>query len=287
MFGFQRIGDLIWAAADQRARGFLMGATAGRTTLSGEGLQHQDGHSHLIAATVPNCRAYDPAFAGELAVIVDHGMKQMLEQQQDVFYYITVMNENHAQPSLPVGIETDIIKGMYRFKASENANATATVRLLGSGTIMLEVIKAAEALAQDWQIDSELWSVTSYAELARDARNTERWNRLHPTDGKRTSHLTTCLTGTAPLIAVTDYVRAVPQLIASYVQPSMTVLGTDGFGRSDNRTALRDFFEVDHRHIVLAALTALAEQGSIDRQLCSQAIERYEIATEVPASWMC
>lgn len=287
MFGFQRIGDLIWAAADQRARGFLIGATAGKTTLNGEGLQHQDGHSHLIASTVPNCRAYDPAFAGELAVIMDHGTRCMLEQQKDEFYYITVMNENYAQPSLPEGVESDIIKGMYLYDTCDVKQENAKVKLLGSGTILLEAIAAAELLANDWNIASEIWSVTSYTELERDARTAERHNRLHPTTQQQSSHLTTCLKGSAPVIAVSDYVRAVPQLIASYIESPYTVLGTDGFGRSDTRKALRDFFEVNRYHLCLATLTSLADQGAIDRNICSQAIERYNISCDTAASWEC
>lgn len=285
MFGFQRIGDLIWAAADQRARGFLMGATAGKTTLGGEGLQHQDGHSHLIASTVPNCRAYDPAFAGELAVILDHGARQMLEQQEDVFYYITIMNENYAQPSLPQGVEGDIIKGMYRFSTVGTQNTRGSVRLLGSGTILLEVIAASQLLAEDWGVASEVYSVTSFTELARDARAVERWNRLHPGEECRSSHIGDCLAGTAPVVAASDYVRAVPQLVASYIEPRYTVLGTDGFGRSDTRTALRTFFEIDRYQIALAALTSLARQGEVDTQLCAEAIARYGIDTNAVAAW--
>jgi len=281
MFGFQRVGDLIWAAADQRARGFLLGATAGRTTLGGEGLQHQDGSSHLMAATVPNCRAYDPAFAGEFAVILDHGMRQMLEHDVDEFYYVTLMNENYPQPSLPEGVEAAIIKGLYRLDGS----AGAKVRLLGSGTLVREAQAAAQLLADDWQIDSEVFSVTSFSELAREAREVERWNRLHPLQSPRRSHLASCLPEGAPVVAVSDYVRAVPQMIGSYLGSNYTVLGTDGFGRSDTRAALRDFFEVDRHHIVLAALAALVEQGSLEAQVCQQAIERYGLHTERAASW--
>ncbi|MFC6299684.1 alpha-ketoglutarate dehydrogenase [Pseudomonas sp. CCM 7893] len=283
MFGFQRVGDLIWAAADQRARGFLLGATAGRTTLGGEGLQHQDGSSHLTAATVPNCRAYDPAFAGEFAVILDHGMRQMLEHDVDEFYYVTLMNENYPQPSLPEGVEAAIIKGMYRLSGQDKA----TVRLLGSGTLVREAQAAAQLLADDWQVTSEVFSVTSFSELAREAREVERWNRLHPQQPAQRSHLAECLPKGAPVIAVSDYVRAVPQMIGSYLDSSYTVLGADGFGRSDTRAALRDFFEVDRYHIVLAALTALVEQGALDRQVCQQAIERYGVDTERGASWTC
>ncbi|QXI61845.1 alpha-ketoglutarate dehydrogenase [Pseudomonas sp. OE 28.3] len=281
MFGFQRVGDLIWAAADQRARGFLLGATAGRTTLGGEGLQHQDGSSHLAAATVPNCRAYDPAFAGEFAVILDHGMRQMLEHDVDEFCYVTLMNENYPQPTLPAGVEAAIIKGMYRLQGA----ADAKVRLLGSGTLVREAQAAAQLLEEDWQVASEVFSVTSFSELARDAREVERWNRLHPQDMKRSSHVNACLPKGVPVIAVSDYVRAVPQMIASYLDSSYTVLGTDGFGRSDTRAALRDFFEVDRYHIVLAALTALVEQGRLEPEVCQQAIERYGVQAEREPSW--
>ncbi|MBO0496434.1 alpha-ketoglutarate dehydrogenase [Pseudomonas sp. Marseille-Q1929] len=276
MFGFQRVGDLIWAAADQRARGFLLGATAGRTTLGGEGLQHQDGSSHLMAATVPNCRAYDPAFAGEFAVILDHGMRQMLEREVDEFYYVTLMNENYPQPSLPQGVDAAIIKGMYRLEGADDAK----VRLLGSGTLVREAQAAAQLLADDWQVTSEVFSVTSYSELARDAREVERWNRLHPQAPARISHVTECLPKGAPVVAVSDYVRAVPQMVASYLDSGYTVLGTDGFGRSDTRAALRDFFEVDRYHIVLAALTAL------DTRMGQQAIEKYGLQTERDPSWI-
>jgi pyruvate dehydrogenase E1 component len=297
MFGFQRVGDLIWAAADQRARGFLIGATAGRTTLSGEGLQHQDGSSHVVAATVPNCRAYDPAFAGELAVILDHGMRQMLERREDVFYYVTVMNEGYAQPSLPKGVEEDVVRGMYRYAALTPGPAPASgrgagdegasVRLLGSGAILPEVIAAAELLANDFGIASELWSVTSFSELAREARDVERRNRLHPRDGARTSHVARCLAGAAPVVAATDYVRAYPQLVAPYVDDAPFVaLGTDGFGRSDTRAALRRFFEVDRHHVAVAALDALARAGRIERTVVQEAIARYGLAIEVAAPWM-
>lgn len=285
MFGFQRIGDLIWAAADQRARGFLLGATAGRTTLGGEGLQHQDGTSHLIAASIPNCRAYDPAFAGELAVILDHGMRQMLEHDVDEFYYVTLMNENYPQPSLPEGVDQAIIRGMYRFVAQPVDNARGRVRLLGSGTLLREALTAAEALARDWGIASEVYSVTSFTELAREAREVERHNRLHPTRTPRRSHLAECLPTGAPVIAVSDYVRALPQLIASYLDSPYTVLGTDGFGRSDTRAALRDFFEVDHRHIVLAAVSALVREGNLDTSIAEAVIERYGLEAGDTPPW--
>ena len=285
MFGCQRVGDLIWAAADQRARGFLLGATAGRTTLGGEGLQHQDGNSHLMAAMVPNCRAYDPAFAGECAVILDHGMRQMLERQVDEFYYVTLMNENYPQPNLPDGVEQAIIKGMYLFARHEVEDARGSVQLLGSGAILLEVIAAAELLASDWNIDSEVWSVTSFTELAREAREVERWNRLHPGQPARRSHVQESLNDAAPIIACTDYVRALPQLIASYVPARYTALGTDGFGRSDTRGRLRSFFEVDRHQIVLSALTSLVQEGRLDVGVCAEAIARYAIDVDAIAPW--
>ncbi|MFO1324520.1 MAG: alpha-ketoglutarate dehydrogenase [Burkholderiales bacterium] len=280
MFGFQRVGDLIWAAADQRARGFLLGATAGRTTLGGEGLQHQDGSSHVVAATIPNCRAYDPAFAYELAVIVDHGMRQMLERQDDVFYYVTVMNENYAHPSLPAGTEADIVRGLYRFASHDGA--AGRVRLLGSGTILREVIAAAELLASDWNVGSDVFSATSFAELARDARDAARWNRLHPEAPQRVSHVGALLAGDAPIVAATDYVRAYPELIAAHVDARFTALGTDGFGRSDTRGALRRFFEVERHQVVVAALASLG-----DRARVADAIARYGIEADRAAPWTC
>jgi pyruvate dehydrogenase E1 component len=284
IFGFQRVGDLIWAAADQRARGFLVGATSGRTTLGGEGLQHQDGSSHLVAATIPNCRAYDPAFAGELAVILDHGARRLLEQQHDEFYYLTVMNENYPQPSLPAGAADGVIRGMYRFRSFEGG--TEPIRLLGSGAILREVISAAEQLAKDFGIASEVWSVTSFSELAREAAECERWNRLHPLDAARASYLESCLAGDAPIVAASDYVRAVPQLLASYLPGRRFVaLGTDGFGRSDTRSALRGFFEVDRGSIVLAALQSLVDAGVLERARLVDAIDRLKMPTDGSPSW--
>jgi pyruvate dehydrogenase E1 component len=284
MFGFQRVGDLIWAAADQRARGFLIGATAGRTTLSGEGLQHQDGSSHVAAATVPNCRAYDPAHAGELAAILDHGMRAMLERGEDVFYYLTVGNENYAHASHRTGSEADIVAGMNRFGAHELANAPR-VRLLGSGSIFREALAAAALLAEEWQIASDLYSVTSFSELARDAREVARWNRLHPAAAPRISHVARLLPGDAPVIAATDYVRAVPELVAAHVDADFTALGTDGFGRSDTRAVLRRFFEIDRFHIVVAALHALSRRGALPADVASNAIARYGIDTDSAAPW--
>jgi pyruvate dehydrogenase E1 component len=287
MFGFQRVGDQIWAAADQRARGFLLGATAGRTTLGGEGLQHQDGSSLVQAAQVPNCRAYDPCFAGEFAVILDHGMREMLEQQRDVFYYVTLMNENYEQPSLPDEAAAGVIRGMYRFARYPTARPLGTVRLLGSGAILREAIAAAELLAGEWRIEAEVWSVTSFGELARDARDVERHNRLNPQAPARRSHVQECLQGDDPVVAATDYVRAWPQLIAGYVRAPFVALGTDGFGRSDTRAALRRFFEVDRHQIVLAAMTALREQGRIDAAACAEAIARYELTPGSAPPWTC
>ncbi|MCX4176992.1 MULTISPECIES: alpha-ketoglutarate dehydrogenase [Paraburkholderia] len=285
MFGFQRVGDLIWAAADQRARGFLLGATAGRTTLGGEGLQHQDGSSHIVAATIPNCRAYDPAFAGELAIILDHGAREMMEQQQDVFYYVTLANENYANPSLPADVAGDVIKGMYRFSKTSEGGEVARVRLLGSGPILREVIEASELLLKDWGIVAEIWSVTSFSELAREAREVERRNRLHPLEERRTSHVEGCLKGAAPIVAASDYVRACPQLISSYVSGRFVALGTDGFGRSDTRAALRSFFEVDRFSIVVSALHALALDGEVPQATVAQAIGRYGIVADEAAPW--
>ncbi|MEH3145617.1 MAG: alpha-ketoglutarate dehydrogenase [Methylobacterium frigidaeris] len=282
MFGFQRVGDLIWAAADQRARGFLIGATAGRTTLGGEGLQHQDGSSHLVAATIPNCRAYDPAFAYEMAVILDHGARGMMEEDRDEFYYVTAMNENYAQPSMPEGVREGIVRGMYRFGTYGEGVA---VRLLGSGAILPEVIAAAGLLASDWGIGSEVHSVTSFSELARDAREAEREAMFAGEGSPRRSLVAETLAGPAPVVAATDYVRAYPQLIASYVPARFVALGTDGFGRSDTRSALRAFFEVSRHHVVVAALSALAEAGTIDRHRVTEAVTRYGLRPDAPAPW--
>ena len=285
IFGFQRVGDLIWAAADQRARGFLLGATAGRTTLGGEGLQHQDGSSHLVAATIPNCRAYDPAFAGELAVIFDHGARRMLQENCDEFYYLTVMNENYAQPDLPAGAAEGVIRGMYRFVVCGDAQATQ-VRLLGAGAILREVLAAGELLRDEFAVTSEVWSVTSFSELAREARDCERWNRLNPLAEPHESHLERSLVGAAPIVAASDYVRAVPQMLASFLPRRRYVaLGTDGFGRSDTRAALREFFEVDRYSIVLAALQALADSGAIARERWAVAVERYGKQAGSRPSW--
>lgn len=283
MFGFQRIGDLIWAAADQRARGFLIGATAGRTTLSGEGLQHQDGTSLLSAATVPNCKVYDPAWAYELAVILNDGLQRMYEEQEDVFYYITVANENYAHPSLPEDEQKNILKGLYRVQSA--VGDEAQVRLLGSGPILREALEASRRLREDYGVDSEVWSATSYSELARDAADVERWNRLNPEKTSRVSHLECCLSGSTPIVAATDYVRAWPQSVVGYLNARFVVLGTDGFGRSDTRVAMRRFFEVDSAQITLAALQSLVEQGASKPEILADALKRYEITQESAPPW--
>ncbi len=285
MFGFQRIGDLIWAAADQRARGFLIGATSGKTTLGGEGLQHQDGTSHLAASTIPNCRAWDPAFAYEVAVIVEHGMREMGEQQRDVFYYVTVGNENYAQPSMPQpadAVRDGILKGMYSL-TPERRDASQ-VDLLGAGAILPEVIAAARLLEDDWGVVAQVWSVTSFTELQRDAIAVERSNRLN--DQHARSYVETALAGSnGPVIAATDYVRAVPELIRACVPGRYVTLGTDGFGRSDTRQALRAFFEVDRHSVVVAALRALADDGKLPSDVVRAARERYGKSGDKAASW--
>ena len=257
MFGFQRVGDLIWAAADQRSRGFLFGATAGRTTLGGEGLQHQDGSSLLVASTVPNCVAWDPAHAGEVAVIMEHAMQRMLVQQCDEFHYLTLMNENQAMPSLAAEVRGDLLKGLYRLQVFEPAAPKARLRLLGSGTILREVLKAAALLADEHAVACEVYSATSYSELARQARELQRLDRVEPLPARRTSHVARLLAGSAPVVAASDYVRAWPQLIAEYIDARLVTLGTDGFGRSDTRAQLRRYFEVDAQAIVAAGLEAL------------------------------
>ncbi len=286
MFGFQRVGDLIWAAADQRTRGFLMGGTAGRTTLNGEGLQHEDGHSHLMSATVPNCISYDPTYAYELAVIIQDGLRRMYVEQEDVFYYITVMNENYSHPAMPKGIELDILKGMYKYRQGEESKAPR-VQLLGSGTIFREVEFAAELLKNDWGVEADLWSCPSFTELARDGQACERWNRLHPTEPAKQSHVANCLDNAiGPVIASTDYTRAFAEQIRAYIKAPYTVLGTDGFGRSDTRENLRRFFEVDRYHVTIAALKSLADLGQFEANKVEVAIAKYGIATEIKAPWL-
>lgn len=287
MFGFQRVGDLIWAAADQRTRGFLMGGTAGRTTLNGEGLQHEDGHSHLMSATVPNCVSYDPTYAYELAVIIQDGLRRMYVEQEDIFYYITVMNENYAHPAMPKGAEQDILKGMYSFKKSANKKKAPRVQLLGSGTIFREVEAAAQLLSNDWGVEADLWSCTSFTELARNGQHCERWNRLHPTETPKQSHVAHCLANAqGPVIAASDYTRAFAEQIRSLISAPYTVLGTDGFGRSDTRENLRRFFEVDRYHVTIAALKSLADMGQFDAAKVDVAIAKYGINPEAAAPWL-
>ena len=284
MFGFQRVGDLIWAAGDQRARGFLLGGTAGRTTLNGEGLQHQDGHSHLTAATIPNCVSYDPTFAYELAVIIHDGMRRMYQEQEDVFYYLTVMNENYAHPAMPEGAEAGIIRGMYLFREGKNQSATAPMtQLLGSGTILREVIAAAELLEKDFGVVSDIWSVTSFNELRREGLDCERWNMLHPEATARISYVEQCLGNRkGPVIAATDYIKSYADQIRAFLPGNYRVLGTDGYGRSDTRKNLRHFFEVDRYYVVLAALKALADEGTIAMSEVSKAIQLYNINPDKP-----
>ncbi|HET7832939.1 MAG TPA: pyruvate dehydrogenase (acetyl-transferring), homodimeric type [Gallionella sp.] len=286
MFGFQRVGDLAWAAGDQRSRGFLVGGTSGRTTMAGEGLQHQDGHSHLAASTIPNCVSYDPTFAYELAVIIQHGMHRMYVNQEDVFYYITVMNENYAHPAIPEGVESGIIKGMYLFKGRDSGaenQGKPVVQLLGSGAILREVIAAAQLLEQDFGVSADIWSVPSFNELRRDGLACERWNMLHPEAEPRISHVEQCLTGRAgPVIAASDYLKTYADQIRRWVPGRYKVLGTDGFGRSDTRKKLRHFFEVDRFYIAVAALKALAEDGKVGAEVVSQALNRYQLNSDKP-----
>ena len=285
MFGFQRVGDLAWAAGDSRARGFLIGATAGRTTLNGEGLQHEDGHSHVLASTIPNCRAYDPAYGYELAVIVRDGLRRMVTEHEDVFYYLTVMNENYVQPALPEGAEEAILRGMYRLRPAPDGDGPV-VQLLGSGAILNEVVAGAALLEADFGVRSDVWSVTSFTELRREGIEAERWNRLHPTEEPRRAHVETCLTGVeGPFVAATDYVRTLADQIRPFVPGRYTVLGTDGFGRSDYRRKLRSFFEVDRHHVAIAALKALADEGSIEPAVVQSAIERYGVDPDADAPW--
>jgi len=281
MFGFQRIGDFIWAGGDQQSRGFLIGGTAGRTTLAGEGLQHQDGHSLINASTVPNCVSYDPTYAYELAVIVQDGLRRMLGNQENVFYYITTMNENYVHPPMPSGIEDGILKGMYLLQVGGQGQIRA--QLMGSGTILREVIGAAELLDKDFGIPSDVWSVTSFNELRRNALETERWNHLHPESEARKSYLEQCLAERpGPYIAATDYMKIIADQIQRWVPGSFLSLGTDGYGRSDSRAALRDHFEVDRRYITVTTLKALADDGVLDQKTVAQAIQKYGIDPEKP-----
>jgi pyruvate dehydrogenase E1 component len=281
MFGFQRIGDLAWAAGDSRARGFLLGATAGRTTLNGEGLQHEDGHSHLLAATIPNCISYDPTFAYEVAVIIQDGLRRMVQNQEDVFYYLTLMNENYSHPEMPKGAEEGIIKGLYSF--SKNKTKGPKVQLMGSGVILREVIAAAEMLEKDWGVSADVWSAPSFNELRREGLDVERWNLLHPDQPQKESYVAKCLKkAEGPVIASTDYMKAFADQIRPFVPQRFVVLGTDGFGRSDSREALRRHFEVDRYYIVLAALKALADEGKLPAAKAAEAIKKYGIDPNKP-----
>ena len=276
MFGFQRVGDLAWAAGDSRARGFLIGGTAGRTTLAGEGLQHQDGHSHLLASTIPNCRAYDPTFAYELAVIVHHGLQTMFVNKEDYYYYITVMNENYAQPAMPEGCEEGIISGMYSLQTTQAK--LHHVQLLGSGAILREVIAAAELLQKDYSITSDIWSVTSFNRLRRDGMEVQRWNMLHPDAEQKVSYVEKCLEGKkGPVIAASDYMKIYADQIRPYIKSNYVVLGTDGFGRSDTRKQLRYHFEVNAHYIVIAALYSLIEEGALEKSILTTAMQKYGI----------
>ena len=286
MFGFQRVGDLAWAAGDMHTRGFLIGGTAGRTTLNGAGLQHQDGHSQIQADLIPNCISYDPTFSYEVAVIVHDGLRRMYVDQEDVYYYLTVMNENYTHPAMPQrkGIEEEILKGMYLLKAGEKGDKK--VQLMGSGVILNEVIKGAELLKNDFGVDADIWSVPSFNLLHRDAIEVERYNRLHPLEEAKLPFVTRQLQGyEGPVIASTDYIRSFADRIRAYIPNNYHVLGTDGFGRSDSRANLRDFFEVDSRHVAVAALSALAEQGKVGKEVVQQAIEKYGIQTDTAPSW--
>jgi pyruvate dehydrogenase E1 component len=283
MFGFQRVGDLAWAAGDMRARGFLIGGTSGRTTLNGEGLQHEDGHSHLIAATIPNCVCYDPTYSYELAVIVQDGLRRMYGENEDVFYYITTLNENYPHGDMPEGAEEGIRKGMYKLRSTETKKKAARVQLLGSGAILREVEAGAALLADDFGIASDIWSVTSFMELRRDGLDVDRWNMLHPTATPKRSHVETCLVkASGPVIASTDYMKLLADQIRPFVPGRYRVLGTDGFGRSDYRRKLRSFFEVDRFHVVVAALKALSEEGTVPASVVADALRKYGIDSDKP-----
>ncbi len=288
MFGLQRVGDLVWASGDMRARGFLLGGTAGRTTLNGEGLQHEDGHSHVLSSVIPNCRSYDPTFGYEVAVIVQDGLRRMVEEQEDVFYYITLMNENYPHPGLKDANREGILKGMYRLcEGAGAANKTsARVQLLGSGTILREVMAAAELLKDDWEVAADVWSCPSFNELRRDGMAVSRWNLLHPTEKARVSHVEQCLAPTkGPVVASTDYMRTFADQIREFVPRRYKVLGTDGFGRSDSRENLRRYFEVSRFYVTVAALKALAEDGEVPAARVAEAIKKYGIDVEKPAPW--
>ena len=281
MFGFQRVGDLLWAAADARTRGFVLGGTAGRTTLAGEGLQHQDGNSHLLAYPLPNVVSYDPAFAYELAVIIEDGIRRMYVDQESIFYYLTLMNEQYAMPVMPEGAKDGILKGLYRFSSTSKPDAKLRAQLFGSGAILPEVIKAQEVLESKYDVGADVWSVTSYGELYREGHACERWNMLHPGDKARLPYVSQCLKD-APgvLVAASDYVKALPDSIDRWLPRPLVALGTDGFGRSENRAGLREFFEVDYRYVVVATLAALARDGKVAPGTVEQAMKTFNINPE-------
>lgn len=288
MFGLQRVGDLAWAAGDMRCRGFLLGGTAGRTTLNGEGLQHEDGHSHILASTIPNCVSYDPTFAYEVVVIVRDGMRRMMQEQHDVYYYVTLMNENYQQPAMPEGAEEGIVKGMYlvRDGGKPKSKDAARVQLMGCGTILREVIAAADLLRDDFEVSADIWSVTSFNELRRDGMSTERWNLLHPTATRRKPYIEACLEDHAgPVIASTDYMRNFADQVREHIPRRYVTLGTDGFGRSDYRVKLREFFEVNRYYVAAAALKALADDGVIKPAKVEEALRKYGLDTERPDPW--
>jgi pyruvate dehydrogenase E1 component len=281
MFGFQRVGDLIWSFGDQRGRGFLLGATAGRTTLSGEGLQHCDGQSQVLASTVPNCRAYDPAFAYEMAVIVRDGIKRMYgDEPEDCFYYLTLYNENYTMPLMPEGVEDGILRGLYRYRGVRGERRHRA-QILGSGTSVRNAVIAQQFLLDEHDVAADVWSAPSYKLLREDALSVERWNRLHPTEPARTPYVTEQLGSTeGPIVAVTDFMKAVPDQVARFVPQPFVSLGTDGYGFSDTREALRRHFEVDAAHIVVATLSSLARQGDVKDEAVAEAIQRYGIDAE-------
>ncbi|MBD3647016.1 MAG: pyruvate dehydrogenase (acetyl-transferring), homodimeric type, partial [Pseudomonadales bacterium] len=283
MFGFQRIGDLAWAAGDAQARGFLLGGTSGRTTLNGEGLQHQDGHSHVLASTIPNCVSYDPTYGYELAVIIHHGLKEMYVEKEPKYYYITVLNENYQHPPMPDGCEEGIIKGMYLLQKNSKKNSKKTVQLIGSGSILREVIAAADILKSEFGITADIWSATSFNQLRRDGMSVARWNLLHPEEEPRLSYVEECLKDApGPVVASTDYIKSYADQIREYVPGSYTVLGTDGFGRSDTREQLRRFFEVDRYYVTVAALSALMRENVIDSTVVSKAMKKFSIDADKP-----
>jgi pyruvate dehydrogenase E1 component len=280
MFGFQRTGDLIWAFGDARGRGFLLGATAGRTTLNGEGLQHEDGHSHLLASVVPNLCSYDPAFAYEVAILVREGLKRMYVNGEDVFYYITLYNQDYPMPPMPSGVEDGVLRGLYLYRSAVT-QAKHRAQLFGSGVILLQALRAQEILAEKFEVAADVWSITSYSQLRNEALSVERWNRLHPSEPPRVPYLTRVLeNASGPVVAATDFLKSVPDMVARWVPRPFTPLGTDGFGRSDTREGLRRHFEVDAEHIVVATLAALVQQGRVSVAELQRAIQEFGIDPE-------